>query len=182
MRARGCPIREPRQLRRGLRSQARFPGTPPRIGLRRARLRGILPPGVTRASPGTRLAPEPPRPLSRRRERSRREGATSSQGEVMGAWWIRLAALSCLLAPAALAQEASVFIVIENADAAELVLQVEDQVCENTAFDGFVEGSSILTVGLCADEHGWARVLMTNLANGQVSQRSVASGGAVVAP
>lgn len=100
----------------------------------------------------------------------------------MGARWMLLAALACLLDSAALAQEASVFVVIENAADAELALRVEDQVCESTAFDGSVEASSILTVALCADEHGWGRMALTNLATGQVLQRSVANGGAVVAP
>lgn len=100
----------------------------------------------------------------------------------MGARSILIAALACLLASAAQAQEASVFVVIENPTDAELALQVEDQVCGGTAFDGFVEASSILTLALCADEHGRARLLMTDPANGQVYQRSVSSGGSVVAP
>jgi len=100
----------------------------------------------------------------------------------VSARWILLVALSCVLDSAALAQETQVFVVIENARDAELALRVEDQVCESPAFDGIVEPSSILTLALCADEHGWARLAMTNLANGQVTQRSVANGGTVAAP
>jgi len=100
----------------------------------------------------------------------------------MSARWNGWAVLLCLLNSAAIAQEAGVFVVVENSVEAELAVQVEDKVCGGTAFDGVVEASSIVTLALCADEHGLARVVVTNVTNGQASERSVASGGAVVVP
>ena len=100
----------------------------------------------------------------------------------MNARWIRLMAVTCLTATAASAEEASVFVVIENPTGAELSLKVEDEVCSTIAFEGMVEPSSILTLALCPDEHGLAQLVLTNVATGQISERGVPSGGSVVAP
>ena len=91
-------------------------------------------------------------------------------------------AVTCLTAAAALADEASVFVVIENPTDADLSLKVEDKICGTTAFEGTVEPSSILTLALCPDEHGLAQLVLTNVSTGHISERGVPSGGGVVAP
>jgi hypothetical protein len=100
----------------------------------------------------------------------------------MNGHWSGLIAAAYLTAVPLSAEEAGVFVVVENPTDEVLALRVEDEVCGSTAFEGVVDPGSVLTLALCADEHGLAQLLLTNTASGEISQRSAPNGGSLVAP